>query len=366
MNYQRLAIAYKFEGLYDEAIEVCEYVLENFSDTAYIRYEVAHAYLCKGQLETALEEVNKAQSLFLRGAPFRGALDFLKGNILMCMEDWPKAEQEFQKQMNEAKGRRQGYLLPLEQLGHVYRTQGKLEKSIEMYKKGIEGAKNEKLFSFEMGFNRILAYTYLEMGNLTEALKASEERIALAVKYRKQIDWKTQFLKGYVCARMGAIKEAQNAADELKIMVDAGLDKKLIRYYCLLMGMIEFKKDNYKDAEKFQTQALSLLPFQVPHSTGFLDHAIFHNAMAMTYHKSGQLDKAQMQYERIISLTEGRLGFGIIYAKSYYMLGMIYEQEGSRTKAIEQYEKFLDLWKNADKGLAEVEDARQRILGLKD
>jgi tetratricopeptide (TPR) repeat protein len=163
---------------------------------------------------------------------------------------------------------------------------------------------------------------------------------------------------------MGAIKEAQNAADELKIMVDAGLDKKLIRYYYLLMGMIEFKKDNYEDAEKFQTQALSLLPFQVPDSTGFVDHAIFHNAMAMTYHKSGQLDKAQMQYEIITSLTEGRLSFGIIYAKSYYMLGMIYEQEGNTTKAIEQYEKFLELWKDADGGLPEVGDARKKLAVL--
>ena len=365
LNYQKLAIAYKFGGLYDEAIEVCEYCLDNFSDTAYIRYELAHAYLCKGRLEMALEEVNKAQSLHPSGAPFSGALKFLKGNILMCMEDWPKAEQEFQRQINEAKGRRQGYLIPLEQLGHVNGTQGKLEKSIEMYKKGIEGAKNEKMFSFEMGSNENLAYTYLESGNLTEALKASEKRMRLAVKFQIQPDWQTQFLTGYVCARMGAIKEAQNAADELKIMVDDGIDKKLIRYYYLLMGMIEFKKNNFKDAEKFQTQALSLLPFQVPVSTGFVDQAIFHNALATTYLKLGKFDKAQEQYEIITSLTEGRLSFGIIYAKSYYMLGQIFEQKDWKGKAIENYEKFLTLWKDADPGIAEVEDAKKRLAGLK-
>jgi len=47
------------------------------------------------------------------------------------------------------------------------------------------------------------------------------------------------------------------------------------------------------------------------------------------------------------------------------MLGKIYEQEGQKDKAIEHYEKFLDLWKNADPGIAEVEDANKRLAGLK-
>jgi len=48
------------------------------------------------------------------------------------------------------------------------------------------------------------------------------------------------------------------------------------------------------------------------------------------------------------------------------MLGKIYEQQGNKIKAIEHYEKFLSLWKDADPGIAEVGDVRERLVGLKE
>jgi len=47
-------------------------------------------------------------------------------------------------------------------------------------------------------------------------------------------------------------------------------------------------------------------------------------------------------------------------------LATAYEQIGWKGKAIYYYEKFLTLWKDADPGLPDVADTRERVAALKD
>jgi hypothetical protein len=42
-----------------------------------------------------------------------------------------------------------------------------------------------------------------------------------------------------------------------------------------------------------------------------------------------------------------------------------YEKSGWNNKAVEQYEGFLEIWKDADPGISEVEDARDRLTRLR-
>jgi len=49
---------------------------------------------------------------------------------------------------------------------------------------------------------------------------------------------------------------------------------------------------------------------------------------------------------------------------SQNLLGKISEQQGDAGRTMKHYEKSLTLWKDADPGIAEVEDAKERLAGL--
>jgi tetratricopeptide (TPR) repeat protein len=161
---------------------------------------------------------------------------------------------------------------------------------------------------------------------------------------------------------MGKIPEARETSEELKQIIKKGLNKKAERYYFSLMGKIELAKNNISEAIEFFGNASSLLPSQRYRND---DHALFIDPLALAYYKSGDLEEALNSYTMITELTTGRYFDGDIYAKAFYMLGKIHEQQGNTAKALEHYEKFLDLWKDADLGIAEMEDAMERVAGLK-
>ena len=73
----------------------------------------------------------------------------------------------------------------------------------------------------------------------------------------------------------------------------------------------------------------------------------------------GPLERASTRFD------ESRFYEGFSSAQVLYYLGRVYEASGWRDRAIEQYEKFLDVWKVADEGIIELEDAKIRLAKLK-
>jgi len=86
--------------------------------------------------------------------------------------------------------------------------------------------------------------------------------------------------------------------------------------------------------------------------------------IARAYEMKGDIDKAIGVLERRTHFNAATKDFRLTPPKFYYNLGRLYEKKSNNAKARANYAKFLDLWKDADPGLPEVEDAKKRLAGL--
>jgi tetratricopeptide (TPR) repeat protein len=82
------------------------------------------------------------------------------------------------------------------------------------------------------------------------------------------------------------------------------------------------------------------------------------------YLQKGDVDRAIIEYEKLVTFDSNSRARFLVHPELHYRLAKQYEHKGLKGKAIEQYQKFLTLWKPADSGLPEVEDARKRLAGL--
>ncbi len=357
LNCKNLTSAYQAAGLYDNARQVWTDYLRTEPDTAQAHVDLGYNYLNQGNYKLALEEADKA---FLLNPSYRNIFN-LRGDAYFLSGEFAKAEEEFLKIL-ELSGDRSTHLFPKFRLASLYLAQGKIERGKRELEQVMSHATELDLKAWQAGS---LSY-HSFLVSLKDMKAAIEESKKSLILYQELDDlyWQRSemYMEGTYFVSMRSIDKAQRISNELKEMVEKGLNKKAMRYYYSLEGAIELENDNYARAIEHFKKAISLLKFQ---SEIFDEHILFMEPLARAYYRSGDLDKAREEYEKITSLTTGRMIAGNLYATSFYMRGKIYEQQDNTHKAIESYEKFLDLWNNADPGLSEVEDARKRLKELR-
>jgi tetratricopeptide (TPR) repeat protein len=363
-----IALCYLPMGIYDKALELVERAPESIRKV--IIRMVPYIYLNKGDFRRALEEEQK----LAHASP---PAYWLRGHAFYLMDDFKQAEENYKKlvEAEDLSVRAFGYNL----LHFIYKAQGKFTAAEKEAARLSEIAESAGQPYWEYRSLRAIAVMHISAGDLPEAKEIVDKWLKRLEDAELPLDSGWAYCKTWVEASLKSFGQAKKALGEVKVLSDKTIqdtgNPKFIRYHDWLKGVISLEENDLSGAVSDLENAVGLFP--VPYLGGgegsgmgdfnlsFIDYADYLNPLARAYFESGDLEKARKEYEKIIGLSAGRMYSGDIYARSFYMLGKIFEQQGKKGKARDSYRKFLDLWKDADSGLPEVDDAGKRLAGLK-
>jgi len=349
--------AYISLGAYEKAIRAAEDFISLVGDRADVHIWIGGTLLLQGKFEQSLAELDKTISM----APGLYQSYLHKGNLYLLQGNFAEAEKYFRKLLDINDPESQIY--GRERLGCLSLAQGKFGLAKKYLNEAVEFSAKEHREGYECDDHLALGRILLSSG---EPRAAWDEFIA-AEKIAQTIeDYSYQrralLHKGLAQIALKSLGEAEKVAEELKRLNDSGMNKKAYRYGSFLSGAIELEKGNYSRAVRDFQDAIALLSSEFANGS---EHAIFREALALAHFKADDLEKSRDVYNQIATLTAGLGEAGNIYARNFYRLGQIYEKLGDEAKARQNYQKFLDLWKDADPGQPEVEDARKKLAGLK-
>ena len=343
-----LVVAYHLSGAHGAGERAAQLGLSALPENFVIEESVFDCYISQGKIKEAGALIERQSSRKPR--PSSG----LKAEDLLIVqgrydEAYEKLAQRDPAELLVSPTDSQKYSIPWRELC-LSLAEGRLEQA-----RGVAG----KLANHWMS-----AYISYQKGDYARALSEAQSalRDARDVGSLRGQAWALQ-LRGQIELAMDSAVAAGKTADELESCVRASSNKKLIRHYHFLMGTIESYAGKPIKAIDHIRKAIDSLPGE-SWTQEVWWHAIFYEALAKAFFRSGELEKAKVAYRKIQSLALARLGCGDIYAVSFYWLGRIAELQNHRGEAGQQLRRFLDLWKNADPGVAEVEDAKKRLAGL--
>ena len=351
--YENLAGTYENVGAYDKSVEVQQAYLKNFGDNTVLRRSLALTCCELGKFDLALSELDKA--VVLSPANWENART--RGDIHLYMDNLSGAEEEYQKliRRKEADGRGWG----LTRLMYLCILEGRYAEARKLGQAFLGLAEKFGQGSWVRYARLGLSDVERTSGHPEAALRELDKAWTSAVAAESYGNQRDVLLKqGLAYLAMKSTNQAQEAADKLKAAVDQAPNKKVLRYQHYLSGMIELEKKNHARAIETFKLGLPLL------NADAAERLLFADAMGTAFYESGDLDSARLEYEKIVSLRVGRLDYGDVYARSYYHLGIISQQQQKKTEAAEHFRKFLELFKNADPGQPEVEDARKRLAAV--
>jgi tetratricopeptide (TPR) repeat protein/TolB-like protein len=295
-------------------------------------WKIAYIYALKEKYTEAMKWVDQ----FIVKAPSPGRkaeayfwkcyFDCLLGSIDQSLEDLDKVT-ELAEEAGNNYWKAWADLLK----GRIYYDQGETERSRQYYKNSFD--------MFLETFPSIKSY-------LTAAYN---------------------FNFGLLDLKEGHIDSAKSKLAQMKSLVPE-VRKERIRYQCDVLHTEVLLAEDSIETALAVCENITLLELPAMLSDEMLLYNLVFSAgalLANVNQQKGELDKAIAEYERLITFDPSSKERRLIPPKFHYHLAKLYEKRDANVKAIEQYEKFLAIWKDADKDLPELIDAKKQLARLK-
>jgi len=308
-------------------------------------------YAYNGQVDQAMESYRKALQI---KPDFYPSLIKL-GHMHLFRREYARAESSYKavascdEKNYRAGGRSLLALIPM--------YQGKLDEAIEVLNNGIAADRMEQITGARNAFKYYLkAEIYARKEQWDLAIEETERGQAAQLEGDPDAPIGSRDFQACVLVESGKEAEAREILEGLKEDLQERLPLLLYTYWQAL-GCVELFTGNSQAAISHLEKAV-----QEAVQTPFLGRLF----LAKAYLEADRHGEAVSLLESVLSrYDEARAVRPIWSVRCHYYLGLAYERSGWNRKAVEQYEEFLEIWKDADPALVEVQDARERLRALK-
>jgi tetratricopeptide (TPR) repeat protein len=362
-------IAYSYADLenYDKAIEHFERYAEVSPGDPNPYDSMGEVYFSMGKLDESVAKYKKALEVdedFFQASQSLGYIFAFKENSAEAMK-WCN---RFLEQSPSTGTKAEAYMWR----GFYHYWLGQAGQALSDLQVATELSKSVTNERWIGNIDRLLGWIYYDRGEL----ELSRESFKKWLDMRQKIfPYRAAYNAAYTqfCFGLADVKEGQTASarDRLEKIESSYPDMDMyiedIKFYHdLLLGEILLTEGSIDEAIAIGENASPLGLFSSMYVQSILAHnfPFQKDVLARAYIKKGEIEKAITEYERLITFDPSVKERYLTHPLYHYRLAKLYEGKSWKGKAIEQYEKFLELWKDADQGTPEVEDARARLASL--